>query len=681
MKKTLVFLTNALFFLLFSNYINAAVEIPSDSKLKVDEGSGGETCTEVLSFERLVDGPNHWWDVAKYRCQPSGKIKKVRQCSNGSRQEEWDPCVPGPTCADQADKGWGTKLEQCNQGCGIGSAYKVACSAPLCQANYTLFDPKLHEPVVGQNCQGVPGYTQLNSQYLAAKKEYDAITAKIVQGKATLNNLFAQGDDLETRLWELDLEIGVQATTSAKLQSLTQERDALSINIAGLEDQINQQFLINEELINDSDLKKKTADDLLKQLNNLIAICNQNNNSSKTTNAAAVYCEIGSKGEKFVCSYMNSVANNCGTVGTCYRRLRCSEIPNNGGFTQHAEGINYPLSYTEADFVFVPDPQGRYDSSGARCGRYVATAAPWWQAVNANLYATYEIKNTTSRTTFSPSCIPPQCSPYAIRTASSCNLDKNASPGLAMSNENRSSAFSQYAHNQMSNRSYTDGKQTVAYPAFSPDKTKSDFAYFKALVNYDNLSSNCSSPTEVSDGSYACKHEGDLKITNTIVADKNLTVFVSGQLIVDGNDARVLNSTDGAKYNIYIVGGDIIVKSNVGVSFDGTTASQANSCATPPSLQGIFVADGSIVVEGSPLAVGNEVLVNCPERKFVAEGIFVSWGNISLRRSFRVCGNGAGVYPNYNALNPAETFIYRPDFLVNTPAWMKQVVSNRFETQ
>ena len=55
-----------------------------------------------------------------------------------------------------------------------------------------------------------------------------------------------------------------------------------------------------------------------------------------------------------------------------------------------------------------------------------------------------------------------------------------------------------------------------------------------------------------------------------------------------------------------------------------------------------------------------------PDYKLIVAGTFVGWTGINLQRSFANQDDNS-----LNNIVPAESFVFRPDLLVNTPTVMK----------
>lgn len=119
---------------------------------------------------------------------------------------------------------------------------------------------------------------------------------------------------------------------------------------------------------------------------------------------------------------------------------------------------------------------------------------------------------------------------------------------------------------------------------------------------------------------------------------------------------------------------DITIAHNIGIV---PTAANICSTAGDAQVQGIYIAK-NITIEHS---TSDQVPVqnfNC-DKKFIGAGSFIASEQIKLKRTFKGCGANATPYLNYNAIHPAETFIFRPDLILNMPEWMKQPKKMRLE--
>ncbi|MFH2118473.1 MAG: hypothetical protein ABII10_01930 [Candidatus Paceibacterota bacterium] len=152
-----------------------------------------------------------------------------------------------------------------------------------------------------------------------------------------------------------------------------------------------------------------------------------------------------------------------------------------------------------------------------------------------------------------------------------------------------------------------------------------------------------------------------------VTADEQIIVFLEGDLIVDdqpGAENRLITVERGNRgFLAFIVQGDVIVTPHVGYSNVNTDSASLDT----PLIEGVFIADGTFWTQS---------YLTSPDRKFIGAGTFVGWTGVNLQRSF--------AQPEDNSLNniaPTETFVFRPDFAVNTPALMKSAHFNIREVQ
>ncbi len=127
-----------------------------------------------------------------------------------------------------------------------------------------------------------------------------------------------------------------------------------------------------------------------------------------------------------------------------------------------------------------------------------------------------------------------------------------------------------------------------------------------------------------------------------IKAGESKVVFVKG-------DLSIKNTITVAKggFLAFIVSGNIIVDPSVGTLDHSST--------TNGQVQGVYISNQMIQV----LPQG----VNIPDKKLVAEGTFAACNGIQIKRDF---------YGVDNNRYPGALFVYRPDFVLNTPAKMKE---------
>lgn len=125
---------------------------------------------------------------------------------------------------------------------------------------------------------------------------------------------------------------------------------------------------------------------------------------------------------------------------------------------------------------------------------------------------------------------------------------------------------------------------------------------------------------------------------------ESLVVFVNGDLHINER----ITVPQGA-FLAFIVSGNIEISPEV-----GTTDHSSTSLG---QVQGVFIANKSIRVLGGGVS---------EEKKLVAEGTFAACSGIQIDRDYIRAGVGLD-----NNKYPGALFIYRPDFVKNTPPRMK----------
>lgn len=151
-----------------------------------------------------------------------------------------------------------------------------------------------------------------------------------------------------------------------------------------------------------------------------------------------------------------------------------------------------------------------------------------------------------------------------------------------------------------------------------------------------------------------------------VAAGESLVVFISGDLIIDdepGAQHRLIAVDPAGGFLMFIVKGSVIVTPNVGYN----TLFIDPADPSTPLIEGVFVADNTIWIQG---------YLSAPDRKFIGAGTFVGWTGVNLQRSFATDNNNAA-----NNVAPAETFVFRPDFVARMPAPLKAAHTSIREVQ
>lgn len=280
----------------------------------------------------------------------------------------------------------------------------------------------------------------------------------------------------------------------------------------------------------------------------------------------------------------------------------------------------------------------------------------WWQVLGGNIFSKQNIQSLIPNSELPGYCnTTPGCIPALIDTNPTLTLE---SPGFAFTLDGSISTSqipgSSFLH---TSQSRTNALQAFALTSDLPEE-KYDFFYKKMKQESVALpSSQKPVPTE-NPGIYL--HSGDLTINDQnswqVLNTEQIIVFITGNLLIDdtSGEQRIITVEKGGDgFLSFIVQEDIIISPNVGYTDIMTDPHSANI----PLVEGVFIADGKIQIQGT---------ADTQDKKFIGAGTFVSWDGVQLQRSFATPGNNS-----LNNISPAEVFIFRPDFLVNTPKNMK----------
>ncbi|PWU23813.1 hypothetical protein C5B42_01465 [Candidatus Cerribacteria bacterium 'Amazon FNV 2010 28 9'] len=259
-------------------------------------------------------------------------------------------------------------------------------------------------------------------------------------------------------------------------------------------------------------------------------------------------------------------------------------------------------------------------------------------------------------------CTTPSCSPYVILPFDNSGVSEGSltvGPGTTIDDSDQSG-----------NQSTNIGAPGSNYVATmnSSLACKENYEYFYRLYSMgtspqDDFTAPANPPTNAAlpsvaplnknvDGSSknSYYHNGDLTIGQnwTVPAAGSYVIFVNGNLNITNN--AQITVPQGA-FLSFFVSGNITIDPTVGSIIPSSTTGV---------VQGIYIADGSLTVQSA--GSGNT------EKKFIGEGTFAACQGVSLPRDYRNGGDQAGLNNN---TYPTSLFVFRPDFMMNTPATMK----------
>jgi hypothetical protein len=282
----------------------------------------------------------------------------------------------------------------------------------------------------------------------------------------------------------------------------------------------------------------------------------------------------------------------------------------------------------------------------------------WWQVLGGSVFSKYNIQslipvsfaNTPGYCNTTPGCLP-------ALIGSDIQGDLN-SPGFAFSLDGTifthptGTSFIHYPNQRDSD---------VQASAMGSNLPTENYAFFAKKLLADAAALPSSQKPSAPNLPTIYRHQGSLTIGPAnqwhLANTEQLIVLIDENLVIDdtpGAQNRLVTvQSGGTGFLAFIVKGDIIITPNVGYTNLSTSATDPNS----PLVEGVFVSDGIIQVQSYQTV---------PDHKFIAAGTFVGWTGIDLQRSYATSTDNS-----VNNRIPAETFVFRPDFLVNTPGIMK----------
>ncbi|MDO5561406.1 MAG: hypothetical protein Q4G02_01375 [bacterium] len=374
-----------------------------------------------------------------------------------------------------------------------------------------------------------------------------------------------------------------------------------------------------------------------------------------TANQVATECT------KYGGGYGIAKSDGCTSDGlTCYKCNDCEK-----------QGYETRLNCSNNFF----SPNGKFGwKNGVEetCGTCVPASESRYQGVGGNIFAQRSIELDLNSSLDLPNN-------YLIRKNGDWDDNPSNNSGLAMTYTGGLNLVNANV-TQRRDSSNTKATGTQGYPA----NRKEDFAYFKNLIDYSQVR-NCNDSAL---SNFKPINDSDVcKITNPNLLSQNLTigentkkvVFVEGDL----NITRPIE-VPASSYLAIIASGTITFQPNLGEDITTLTNSVAditgnkglNQAAT---INGVFIAN--------ELDFPHTTDASLCDKKLTLGGTFVGWGSplvdhkgITMSRNFKECYAADGTYIDYNKNYNTLTFKYRPEFVLNTPSWMKRVTELTLES-
>lgn len=150
-----------------------------------------------------------------------------------------------------------------------------------------------------------------------------------------------------------------------------------------------------------------------------------------------------------------------------------------------------------------------------------------------------------------------------------------------------------------------------------------------------------------------------------VPAGERWVIFVPGDLTFTGpttdhtlaTQQKLIQVANGG-FLAFIAKGNITFDPNLGYGYDDDTSVASFNT---PIVEGIYIASNNLIIQSKGGSTPGDY-------KFVGAGTFVGWTGINLERDF----DNGGTRRSLNNTSPTDLFIYRPDFMMNAPEFMKK---------
>lgn len=360
--------------------------------------------------------------------------------------------------------------------------------------------------------------------------------------------------------------------------------------------------------------------------------CDSNEDCVNCPNDCGVCCGDGS------CNYGESCLNCETDCGVCPPGTFCGD--GNCDYDEFCNGC-------VLDCGFCPSC-GDSECSGFEtcltceedCGACTDNFA-WWQVWGGSFAAEsdfgYVIRSAIPDMGV---CIEPNCYPYLSTTDRADTANSDGFPLIA-------------GGEVLANGQISDREEQVFVAGTSRTRFRETYSYFYSKYSLgfspiDDYSGSDGDALEPVASKEAYFHSGDMTIQSPwdVTDGESHVIFIDGDLNIEDPLAvgELITIAEGG-FLAFIVSGDINIADSVG---------NYNLANTTSNIEGVFISDGTLTIESN----------GAMDKRFICEGTFVGWTDVELLRDYED-----------EALNesyPTETFVYRPDFVKNTPEKMKR---------
>jgi len=296
---------------------------------------------------------------------------------------------------------------------------------------------------------------------------------------------------------------------------------------------------------------------------------------------------------------------------------------------------------------------------------------PWWQTRSGLVYGQNSVTSSLPYVAGSldPTCLASStCVPFLITGAIGDLAAEKLSAGIPMSSTGINGTQDyDTEHQNFTAAPHSDSN--LAKEGYASLSRRFDLTTATTLADTLNVVPT-GATGQGSDGTEVYIRTGNLTIapsaTWNIAGNRKVVIFVDGNILVEANGTDPLITVEPGSFFAVIATGNI--------TFDADIGAPINPGGTPtitPQIEGVFVANGTLTVNAYNT---NDVY----ERMFIGAGSFVGWSGVDLQRDFAIdiSGGGANLSGTLNSYVPTDTFVFRPDFILNTPELMKRSTFN-----
>ena len=312
--------------------------------------------------------------------------------------------------------------------------------------------------------------------------------------------------------------------------------------------------------------------------------------------------------------------------------------------------------------------------------RYNLAFNSWWQVWGGSVFST-GLMNSSIPNDDTLCTVGELCYPHIVAADHNNGTVTNASAGVPISEATIDATGNRFSENNPpgTNNPRAPGQQTELLENYAYFSAGTDIgivavqaAAGDATQTGTEFQNSAAVQTEVQ-GARVSKYGGnltlDLSTTKiSVPANQKWIIFVPGNLRINGPtsdhsdsaQSRLIQVANGG-YLAFIVGGNINIDSQIGYEEDA--GNNTIAAKVTPNIEGVYIADGTLKIESR-----DELDTTPDDYKFVGAGTFVGWGGVLIPRKF---DDDMLYRRELNITSPVDLFIHRPDFVTNSPEFMR----------